>query len=101
MRSVARLVAVLLPIVVASSCQSASPQAESIRVTVNPGAVRGCKFLANVEGSSGFATESIASNNATVEMREKAAKLGANVILAVSVGPKAIGEAYLCSNPAQ
>jgi Domain of unknown function (DUF4156) len=81
---------------------TASPKAQSIRVTSkNPEAVPGCKFLGNVEGNSGCSTSSVASNNAAVEMREEGAKLGANAILAVSLGTKAIGEAYLCANPAQ
>ncbi len=98
MRGAARLMVLILPIF-GWSCQTASPSAESIRITADPEVARGCKFLGNVEGSSGFATVSIAANNATVEMREKAAKLGANVIVAISVGPKALGEAYLCSKP--
>jgi hypothetical protein len=99
MSNIARLLAAVFAIV-ALSCMTASPKAQSIRVTSNPEAVRGCKYLGNVEGNSGFSS-AVADNNAVVEMREEGAKLGANVILAVTLGKKAIGEAYLCANQSQ
>jgi hypothetical protein len=104
-RSAARLLAALLLPIVISSCgtTAASQKAQAVRVTSNPEAVRGCKYLGNVEGWSdtAFRSSGAAANNATVEMREKGAKLGANVILSVSTGEHAIGEAYLCANPNQ
>lgn len=84
----------------AVGCLTASPEAERIRVTSSADVVRGCKFLGNVSASSGWDIQGIAANNADVTMREKAVKMGANVILAVTLGTgRAVGEAYRCEQP--
>lgn len=65
--------------------------ASSVRVTSNPLAVQGCKFLANVR-SEGHATRS------TDDLQFKTARLGGNVVYCNNTRPgrEIIGDAYRC-----
>jgi uncharacterized protein YbjQ (UPF0145 family) len=83
-----------------------TPEAEKVRVTTNPEAVRGCKLLGNIEASDkmngGMVGQMAAEENANRRLRNDAAKLGANVVLMGSSttgmsGSRARGEAYACS----
>jgi len=66
--------------------------ADAVRVTANPEAVRSCKFLGNVK-SEGHATRS------TWDMQFKTAQLGGNTLFAANTKPgrEIIGEAYSCA----
>jgi hypothetical protein len=82
-----------------AGCVSVSPEGEEVRVTSNPDVVKGCKFLGNVKATSGWggpAGTGLASSNSAKTLRNKAAKLGGNVVFVVESGIHAEGEAYLC-----
>lgn len=83
------------------ACVSASPEAQKVRVTNNPDVVHGCKYLGNVKAMSGWggpAGSGIAANNIEETLKERAHKLGANVLYIVgNAGSKGSGEAYLCT----
>lgn len=68
---------------VLSGCVSATPQGEKVRLTDNPRATAGCKFLGSVQG--------IRPNT----LRNEGAKLGADVVFPTMVGGPH-GEAYKC-----
>ncbi len=100
-----RKAAWILAILTAGCTVAAQGNAARIRITSNPEAVRGCKFLGNVEGddhvNGGQFGQAAAENNATVYMRNKANALGGNVILMVrsstnTGGSNQLGEAYAC-----
>jgi hypothetical protein len=82
-----------------------STHSSTIRLTTESSAVAGCTALGSVEGSDlknrGMLYQGVAANNATVQMREDADKLGANTILVVksltdNSGSTQVGEAYRC-----
>lgn len=81
-----------------ASCASLTPEANAVRVTQNPAATTGCKFLGDVE-----ATNTWGSGDSEKKLRIAAAKMGANVLF---IGPRmftkfvtAHGEAYKCEEP--
>jgi hypothetical protein len=83
------------------ACASATPQGEKVRITSDPEAVQGCKFLGNVQSNSALGTES-----EEITMKNKTAALGGNVLLISSfqaptygAGSLGVGEAYLCGDP--
>lgn len=81
-------------------CISASPAAQKVRITQNPEAVKGCRFLGNVKATSGWggaAMSGVGAHNAEVALQEKTAKLGGDVVFVVASGTHASGEAYDCS----
>ncbi len=83
----------------AGGCISASSAAQAVRTTSNPEVVHGCTFLGNVRATSmhgGAAGSGIAAHNTDVTLREKAAKLGGNVVFVVASGIHGSGEAYRC-----
>ena len=65
--------------------------ADNVRVTANPEAVRECKFLGNVK-SKDHATRS------TWDLQWKTAKLGGNTLFTVNPKPgrEIFGDAYAC-----
>jgi hypothetical protein len=74
-----------------------------VRITSNPEAVHGCKFLGNVRGddhlNGGQFGQAAAEESATKEMRNKTNAVGRNVILMVrsttnTGGSSQLGEAY-------
>jgi hypothetical protein len=82
-----------------------STQASTVRLAKDSDAVRDCAHLGRVEGSDrkdhGMLYQGVAENNATYNLRENAAKLGANtVVLAKGMtdnsGSTQVGEAYRC-----
>lgn len=85
-----------------------SPEAERVRVTSNPEAVKGCTLLGPIDASDringGIAGQMAAEENAQRRLRNKAAEMGANtVLLATSTtgmsGSRARGDAYACPTP--
>ena len=66
--------------------------AQSVRVTQNPEATKGCKFLGNVR-SEGHATRS------TFDLQFKTAALGGNIVYSnnLKAGREIIGDAYQCT----
>ena len=82
-------------------CVSASPEAQNVRVTNNPEVVRGCEFLGNVKAMSGWvgsAGSGVAARNIEETLKERAHKLGANVVYVVNnASSKGTGEAYRCT----
>jgi len=75
-------------------CVSLTPEGERVRITVNSQATAGCKFLGKVKGQL------------DADLRNEAAKLGANVVwneteAVQDKGPRIWqhGEAYSCPTP--
>ena len=92
MRSAKTLLLVLL---LGQGCASLTPEAGAVRVTQNPAATEGCKFLGDVE-----VTNTWGAGDSEKKLRIAAAKMGANVLF---IGPRmftkfvtAHGEAYRC-----
>lgn len=88
-------------LLVGAGCVTVSPEAESVRVTSNPDVVRGCRFLGNVDATSGWggsAGTGLAQSNTEKALRNKTAKLGGNVLFLVASGIHSSGEAYACSS---
>jgi hypothetical protein len=87
-----------------------TPEAMAIRVTANPEAVKGCKYLGAVEGkdtmNGGMLGQGAAEENAMRKIRNHAAEMKANVVFLVPQSTKFSGshqrgEAYHCENPSQ
>lgn len=85
-----------------------TPEAEHVRVTTNPEAVRGCTLLGNIEASDlmngGMVGQMAAEENARRRLQNKAAELGANIVLqgtstTGTSGSRTRGEAYRCADP--
>lgn len=80
--------------------------AQRVRLTDNPEVVKGCRFIANVEGSDrmngGMLGQGAAEENAMRRMKNQAAELKANTIYLTKSdgvkfsGSKQRGEAYDC-----
>jgi len=98
----------LLVVVSATGCVGVklTPEGEQVRVTSNADAAKGCKLLGDIDASDrwngGMAGQMAAEENANRRLRNKAAALGANLVLMVSSttgmsGSRARGEAYSCS----
>jgi hypothetical protein len=91
----------LLFLIVLSSCATASPEAQNVRVTSNPDVVKGCAFLGNVKAMSGWggaAGSGLAARNIEETLKERTHKLGGNVVYIVgNQGSRGSGEAYRCS----
>jgi hypothetical protein len=95
-----RTTILLVAAIFLGGCVSASPEAQNVRVTNNPEVVRQCQFLGNVKAMSGFAGPAgsgIAARNIEETLKERAHKLGANVVYIVAnASSKGTGEAYKC-----
>jgi hypothetical protein len=84
--------------------QSAETSPQEVLLVTEHDQVDGCKPLGKITGSSslgGIAAQKWGKARAEDEMRDKAQRLGANVILVHSseggfYGAKAVGDAYLC-----
>jgi hypothetical protein len=92
----------------ASGCvyRQLTPAGEQVRVTSNPEAVRGCNLVGPVQGgdgmNGGMAGQRAAEENANRELRNRAAEMGANVVLLTTSttgfsGATQRGEAYSCN----
>jgi hypothetical protein len=99
---------VLLTVVLLAGCRTArlTPRAESVRVTLNRDEVKGCRLVGNVEGSTTryfvFPGKGAAAEDVRRQLRDEAAKMGANVIVVSSsttgnTSSRARGEAYACA----
>jgi hypothetical protein len=88
-----------------AGCATTLSSAGSGVIQADEKMVAACKFLGQVEGSSGFGNiaSSVGMANARNEATEKAARLGATHILFVNVSggysPNAQGRAYDCRPP--
>ena len=77
-----------------------------VRVTSQSEAVKVCKYLGQVSSSSswgGFAATGVGFESAMNELKNKAADMGANVLLTQVIsntmgGTKMIGDAYYCQD---
>ena len=77
-----------------------------VRVTNQSEDVRSCKYLGQVSSSSswgGFAATGVGFESAMNELKNKAADMGANVLLTQVIsntmgGTRMIGDAYYCQN---
>lgn len=73
-----------------------TPEGAKVRVTVNPEATRGCKYLGDIS-----APVIAAEGDERVGLQNAAAKIGGNVVLlGQRVGVSRIGEVYRCEQPA-
>ena len=98
MRAASRVILglwLLLAILTFTGCASLTPEAATVRVTQNPEATKGCKFLGDVE-----VTNTWGPGDSEKKLRIAAAKMGANLLF---IGPRmftklvtAHGEAYQC-----
>jgi hypothetical protein len=88
---------------VASIIGSTSPETEKVRITNNADVVKGCEFLGNVHAMSGWGSSCIGARNIEETLKERAHKLGANVVYMVdnSGSRQMVGsgtaEAYRCT----
>ena len=82
-----------------------SPEGAQVRVTANPNAVEGCELLGEVSGgdrlNGGALGAGAAEKNARAKMQNRAAEMGANVVLISGSssgigGASMFGEAYAC-----
>ena len=77
-----------------------------VSVTNQSEEVKSCKYLGQVTSSSnwgGFAASGIGFDSAMNELKNKAAAMGANVLLTQAIsntigGTRMIGDAYYCQN---
>jgi hypothetical protein len=92
-----RCLLVLAMIALVSGCVSTSREAENVRVTTNPDVVKGCEFLGNVSSTSGWGGPlgtGLGSANTEKDLRNKAARMGGNILFLSSSGVHASGEVY-------
>lgn len=94
----------LLTLIVMSvtGCAGLSAEGARVRLTNNPDVVKGCEFIANVKGSSGWGRNAaqLGENNVENKMKNQTAKLGGNTVYLISsksgFTSYGIGEAYRC-----
>lgn len=70
-----------------SGCATLSPKGQRVRITTNPDVVRGCEFLGNISGYSGWggtAARSLGEEQVQIEMQNKTADIGGNVLFLIS-----------------
>jgi hypothetical protein len=110
MTSSARITAfVLLGLGTLPACSSLTPEGSRVRVTTNPDVVRGCEFLGNAVGSSGWggpAGGNIGEDQVQIKMQNEAAKMGGNVLFLISNkaggyggSSRGVAEVYRCPVP--
>lgn len=84
---------------------TATGDAAKVRITSNPEAAHGCKFLGNVTGSDhlngGQFGQAAAEESATNEMKNRTHAMGGDTILLTRAttntgGSSQLGEAYAC-----
>ncbi len=103
----------LVGLVLVGGCVRAqlTPEAQAVRITTNPEAVRGCDLKGEVAGKSStwsrggilFGTKA-SEEDARRRVRLRAVELGGNVVLIETAqtsggGSQQRGEAYLCPTP--
>ena len=86
-----------------------SPEGAKVRITTNAEVVKGCTFVGEVLGrdrmNGGMMGQSAAEENANRRIRNRAAEMGANVVLLATStttmsGSTQRGEAYRCTETA-
>ena len=99
----------LLALVLFTGCRTTTrltPRAEAVRLTLNRDEVKGCRLVGNVEESTTrylvYPGKGAAAENVQRQLRNDAAKMGANVIVVSSstTGSTSVrtrGEAYACA----
>jgi len=88
-----------------SACVSMSPDGTKVAATNNPNRVKDCRFISDVEASSGwggFAATGLAHDNALKTLKNKAGEMGGDTILFSNVSntmgsTRMMGEAYKCN----
>ncbi len=105
MRNIPAIICTCLTVV---GCASLSPEGRGVRVTTNPDVVRGCEFVANIKGKSGWggpAGGNIGEDQVQTKMQNETAKIGADVLFLTSNkaggyggSSRGVGEAYNCRN---
>lgn len=75
---------------------AATPTQAGLNVELTKDEPKGCKFLGDIEASADFLTADATS--AKVNLRNKGAEMGANVVVMDTVGPKNAlsGRAFSC-----
>lgn len=95
-----------LSILVSGCATTLTNKGAYVRVTNQSEEVQNCKYLGQVSASSswgGFAATGIGFESAMNELKNKAAEMGANVLLTQVIsntmgGTRMIGDAYYCQN---
>lgn len=85
--------------VLLAACTSTSPRNAEVQVTRDADGVGACQPLGAVEANSGWGGQTdtlLASPNTVKVLQNKTAKLGGNVVLVITAGAHAKGEAYKC-----
>ena len=83
-----------------SACVSVSTSGAAVRVTSNPEAVKGCRFMKNVNATSGWGGAGgtgLAESNTEKTLQNRTAELGGDVLFLVAAGIHSSGEAYSCA----
>ncbi len=100
----------LFVVIALSGCATTlSNKGELIRVTNRSEDVKNCEYLGQVSSSSswgGFAATGVGFESAMNELKNKAADIGANVLLTQVIsntmgGTQMIGDAYYCQDGAE
>ena len=95
----------LLGLLVGCVTTQLTPAGRAVRLTSNPEAVSGCRLVGEIEGkdrvNGGMLGQGAAEENATRRLKNKAAEMGANVVLLTTSsagmgGARMLGEGYLC-----
>jgi hypothetical protein len=82
-----------------------TPEGQAVRVTASSDAAKGCKLIGEVDASDsmngGALGQTAAEENTNRRIRNKAASMGANLVVLVNSstgtgGSRARGEAYSC-----
>lgn len=95
---------VVVPLVV-TACTSVTPEGQKVRVTDDKRASDGCRYVGEVH-AKGFMGDDqrafLAENDAHNKLRNRAAKLGANLVILTwesQRGSTQRGEAFECTQP--
>ena len=106
-KSISAILFLIFAAIFVSGCATTlSNRAALVRVTNQSDEVKNCKYLGQVTSSSGwggFAATGIGFESAMNELKNKAAEMGANVLLTQVIsntmgGTNMIGDAYYCQN---
>ncbi len=106
-KCIATILSLIFALTFISGCATTlSNKAALVRVTNQSEEVKDCKYLGQITSSSswgGFAATGIGFESAMNELKNKAAEMGANVLLTQVIsntmgGTRMIGDAYYCQN---
>jgi uncharacterized protein YbjQ (UPF0145 family) len=105
MKRLTILIVLVVGLLLGCVTTSLTPAGSKVRVTTNPEAVKGCKYLGEVMGrdrmNGGTAGQWAAEENADNRFKNRAAEMGANTVLMITAqtntsGAVKRGEAYAC-----